>query len=99
MRNNRQKQFVSGAKYRCLRHKNVLFLHKTFELIYDIQKYIDDLPIRVEAINAVVQINDVLDNELCQKEIIVKFKEQITLERICEILELDIRGIEYTYYE
>lgn len=75
------------------------FYYKTFELIYDIQKYIDDLPIRVEAINAVVQINDVLDNELCQKEIIVKFKEQITLERISEILELDIRGIEYTYYE
>lgn len=75
------------------------FYYKTFELIYDIQKYIDDLPIRVEAINAVVQINDVLDNELCQKEIIVKFKEQITLKRISEILELDIRGIEYTYYQ
>ena len=75
------------------------FYYKAFELIYDIQKYIDDLPIRFKAINAVVQINDVLDNEQCQKEIIVKFKEQITLERISEILELDIRGIEYTYYE
>ena len=75
------------------------FYYKTFELIYDIQKYIDDLPIRFETINAVVQINNVIDNELCQKEITVKFKEQITLKRISEILEFDIRGTEYTYYE
>lgn len=76
-----------------------VFYYKTFELIYDVQKYIDDLPLRFEAINAVVQINDVLDDEHCQKKIIVKFKEQITLKRICEILEFDIQGTEYTYYE
>lgn len=75
------------------------FYYKTFELIYDIQKYIDDLPIRFEVINAVVQINDVFDNELCQKEIIIKFKEQISLKKISEILELDIQGIEYSYYK
>ena len=76
------------------------FYYKTFELIYDVQKYIDDLPIRLEVVNAVVQINDVLDNELCQKEIILKFKEQITLKRISEILEFDdIQGKNYTYYQ
>lgn len=76
------------------------FYYKTFELIYDVQKYIDDLPIRLEVVNAVVQINDVLDNELCQKEIILKFNEQITLKRISEILEFDdIQGKNYTYYQ
>jgi hypothetical protein len=75
------------------------FYYKAFELIHDIQKYIDDLPKRLEGTNAIVQVSGVIDNEACQKRITIGFNDSMSLKSISEKLDLSLQGKEYGYYQ
>ena len=72
--------------------------YKTFELIFDIHKYIEKLPDCLKAINGIVQTKDTFNKTSYQKEIIINYKEPLTFKQINEVLKFEIVGSEYIYY-
>lgn len=70
---------------------------KKFELIFDIQKFIDDLPELIKIINGSIQIYNNYKNT--EKTIEIIFKEDLNFEQINKVLQFKVNGSTYTYYE
>lgn len=70
---------------------------KKFELIFDIQKFIDDLPELIKIINGSIQIYNNYKNT--EKTIEIIFKEDLNFEQINKVLQFNVNGSTYTYYE
>ena len=70
----------------------------TFELIFDIHKFIENLPNCLGAINGFVQIKDTFNKAPYQKDIIINYKEPLTFKQINEVLKFEVVGSEYIYY-
>ena len=72
--------------------------YKTFELIFDIHKFIENLPNCLGAINGFVQIKDTFNKAPYQKDIIINYKEPLTFKQINEVLQFETDGSEYIDY-
>lgn len=72
--------------------------YKTFELIFDIHKFIENLPNCLGAINGFVQIKDTFNKAPYQKDIIINYKEPLTFKQINEVLQFETDGSKYIDY-
>lgn len=70
---------------------------KNFELIFDIHRFVDELSKSLEAIDGTATIYKNYKNT--ESTIEVTFNKSITFEQINEILQFNVNGSMYTYYE
>lgn len=72
--------------------------YKTFELIFDIHKFIENLPDRLRVINGIVQIKDTFNKASYQKDIIINYKEPLIFKQVNDVLQFETDGSEYIDY-
>jgi hypothetical protein len=70
------------------------FFYKSFELLLYLQQFIAELPQMMKPINGVVEIKDIPKNNNYQKEIIIKFGQELNFQDINQILNFDIQSFE-----
>lgn len=70
---------------------------KNFELIFDINRFIDELYKSLKAIDGTATIYKSYKNT--ESTIEITFNKSISFEQINEILQFDVNGSMYTYYE
>ena len=70
---------------------------KNFELIFDIHQFVDKLFKSLEAIDGTATIYKNYKN--IESTIEITFNKSITFERINEVLQFNVNGSMYTYYE
>lgn len=68
---------------------------KSFELINDLQHFVDNMPKHIETIGGVLQVHDTYKKE--EKTIEIVFKEPLTFEQINKVLQFNVNGSMYTY--
>lgn len=72
--------------------------YKKFDLLYNLKEYFKELPILLERINGVVQINS-SENVFLPNEFIIKFNEKVTFSEINKLLDFTVEGYEYIEYQ
>ena len=68
---------------------------KNFELINEIQHFVDDMPKHLETIGGALKVYDTYKKE--EKTIEIVFKEPLTFEQINKVLQFNVNGSMYTY--